>query len=290
MRKKAIDEKHWLLIINTGKEVKADKIKECACEGFPSRFRPSIWVYLAKSAKKSKITLSKLLEGVPDQKAVIQINKDVLRTSPIGVFRSTLKESLTRVLLGYSLYDPEISYTQGMNFVVAIILLTLTNYGVKVSPFHDGKSDMRDIEEKSFVILRYLMEEKGVRKMMFINADLIADISLRLDDLIAELSPEMSHLIVDSGFSSQMFFSSPVLSCLTNVTNNIHLLQRFMDMLIAYDYLVCYRIIAHFVASASFLTPKINADNIFDILRDKIYDEVYQQVGDEGVTRILSSI
>ena len=74
------------------------------------------------------------------------------------------------------------------------------------------------------------------------------------------------------------------------MTQNVHLLQRFMDMLMTYDFLIVYKIVAHFVANCEFLEGQINSDNIFDTLRNKIYDEVFKMCGDEGVTRIFHSI
>lgn len=40
-----------------------------------------------------------------------------------------MKSVLTRVLEAYAVYDKEISYTQGMNFIVAILIVTIINHG-----------------------------------------------------------------------------------------------------------------------------------------------------------------
>jgi hypothetical protein len=45
-----------------------------------------------------------------------------------------------------------------------------------------------------------------------------------------------------------MIFSSPIISCLSNVTTNIPLMRRFLDILITHDFLIVYQIIAKFVA------------------------------------------
>ena len=100
----------------------------------------------------------------------------------------------------------------------------------------------------------------------------------------------MHGIIEKSPFGSQMLFSSPLLSCLSNVTQNVHLLQRFMDMLIAYDFYIVYKIIGHFVANSEFIADQITLDNMFDIFKNKIYDEVFSMAGDEGVTRIFHSM
>jgi len=45
-----------------------------------------------------------------------------------------------------------------------------------------------------------------------------------------------------------MIFSSPIISCLSNVTTNMSLMRRFLDILITHDFLIVYQIIAQFVA------------------------------------------
>ena len=42
---------------------------------------------------------------------------------------------LTRVLHAYSVYDKELAYTQGMNFITGVIIVTLLNYG-EVQPHY----------------------------------------------------------------------------------------------------------------------------------------------------------
>jgi hypothetical protein len=53
-----------------------------------------------------------------------------MRTPPPNLFRAGyLKDSLTNVLRAYAISDKDLRYTQGMNFIVGIILCVLTYYG-----------------------------------------------------------------------------------------------------------------------------------------------------------------
>lgn len=45
-----------------------------------------------------------------------------------------------------------------------------------------------------------------------------------------------------------MIFSSPIISCLSNVTTNLALMRRFLDLLITHDFFIVYKVIAQFVA------------------------------------------
>lgn len=60
-----------------------------------------------------------------------QIEKDLGRTPPSQLFRKKYRQLLKRVLEAYSLIDRHIEYTQGMNFIAAIVICTLINYGLK---------------------------------------------------------------------------------------------------------------------------------------------------------------
>lgn len=46
-----------------------------------------------------------------------------------------MKTVLQRVLEAYSIYDKEIAYTQGMNFIVGVIILTIISHG-EVQPHY----------------------------------------------------------------------------------------------------------------------------------------------------------
>ena len=57
-----------------------------------------------------------------------QINADVTRTVPssdVAQWTSTHTESLRRVLVAYALHDSHLGYCQGLNFIVAKMLLCM---------------------------------------------------------------------------------------------------------------------------------------------------------------------
>lgn len=54
--------------------------------------------------------------------------------------------------------------------------------------------------------------------------------------------------------------------------------------------MIVYRVIAQFVAQSQFLMHKIKEDNIYDFLKNKMYDEVYGVVGQEGLSKIFNCL
>ena len=81
------------------------------------------------------------------------------RTPPPDLFKKRYRSSLRNVLFRYSLIDPEIGYTQGMNFIAATVISTVLHYGTEddyLKESSEGRSQA-DLEERSFAIFRYMM-------------------------------------------------------------------------------------------------------------------------------------
>lgn len=67
-------------------------------------------------------------------------------------------------------------------------------------------------------------------------------------------------------------------------------MRRFLDILITHDFLIVYRIIAQFVAHCEIISDRLNSDNVYDYLKNKMYDEVYSMLGDEGLGVLFSGL
>jgi hypothetical protein len=65
---------------------------------------------------------------------------------------------LQRILVAYSNFDPEIGYTQGMNFIVASLLIHLNPDNDKESEDYFFMDD--EFESRVFWILVHIMKEK----------------------------------------------------------------------------------------------------------------------------------
>lgn len=57
-------------------------------------------------------------------------------------------------------------------------------------------------------------------------------------------------------------------------------MRRFLDILITHDFMIVYKIIAQFVAHCELVSAKLNVDNIYDYLKNKMYDEVFAMIGE----------
>lgn len=111
---------------------KSKKLKNRIRKGIPSCFRGRIW-YLLSDADVIKENYpanyyASLLSLEAQRNVEIEITLDLDRTFPNHVlFRGIEgKQSLYRVLRAYAIMDPEVSYTQGMSFIVAMFLIFLS--------------------------------------------------------------------------------------------------------------------------------------------------------------------
>eukprot|EP01016_Furgasonia_blochmanni_P035347 TRINITY_DN3905_c0_g1_i4.p1 TRINITY_DN3905_c0_g1~~TRINITY_DN3905_c0_g1_i4.p1 ORF type:complete len:386 (-),score=84.84 TRINITY_DN3905_c0_g1_i4:441-1598(-) len=174
IQEKAVEpftEAEWNDILSKGialKTVNQKKLYASLQLKIPSLLRPRIWSMLAdvKSLeKKFKKNYHEIKEK--PSKWVDQITKDISRTFPdnqlFKEFNGT--EQLFNVLKAYSNFDPEIGYTQGMNFIVAALIIFMSQQ----------KSDkmIRDylvidpeFEVNVFWVLVHIMYEKNWRDVM----------------------------------------------------------------------------------------------------------------------------
>lgn len=84
--------------------------------------------------KRNVVSSSELYEYFRDMnnpeieyKIVKDLKRTVLGKHEFKIDHKTGHNSLFNVLNAYAMYDPEISYCQGMNFIVALLLKHLKN-------------------------------------------------------------------------------------------------------------------------------------------------------------------
>jgi hypothetical protein len=108
---------------------KSSKLKSRIRKGIPSSCRGRVWCLLA-DIDSLKLNYPQdhylSLQSLELQKSVeTEITVDLDRTFPNNIkFRSASgRASLFKVLRSFAIMDPEVSYTQGMSFIVAAFLL-----------------------------------------------------------------------------------------------------------------------------------------------------------------------
>lgn len=117
-------EDDWSQIIGSKKCYNFDKIIRSLSNGVNETLREKIWKFLIKSynimANHEENLFQKLLR-LKNPEVDSSIAKDLNRTPIKGS-----KSALFNILKAYALYDKEVSYCQGTNFIVMVLLQVIS--------------------------------------------------------------------------------------------------------------------------------------------------------------------
>ncbi len=124
-----VDWTFWGAVVQDYDSVANERPKELSRaiqQGIPSVIRGPIWQLMSasKNANLEETYKTLLKQTSPYEKS---IQKDINRTFPSHKFFQGAigQEGLFVVCKAYSLYDPDVGYTQGLAFIVATLLLNV---------------------------------------------------------------------------------------------------------------------------------------------------------------------
>ncbi|CAD6649062.1 XXYS1_4_G0019450.mRNA.1.CDS.1 [Saccharomyces cerevisiae] len=112
------------------------------------------------------------------------IRRDLRRTKFVAEDKM---ESLYKVIKVYSVYDPDVGYTQGMGFIAAPLLINCEN------------------EAESFGLLVGLMKNYGLRELFLPGMPGLMLMLYQFDRLLEEHSPSLYNRLIREGISSTMY-------------------------------------------------------------------------------------
>jgi hypothetical protein len=169
--------------------------------GIPAAFRPALWWELsgahAKSALHPPGYYASLTQLTAVHESSYAIAKDIERTFPgHPQFESrTGVLALKRLLLAFSLHNPEIGYCQSINFLAGFLLLLLS-------------------EEQAFWVLDCLINEilppdYYTRKLLGVHID-----QRVISHLVGELLPDVSKAYEDAGLVLHLVTAEWFMCCL----------------------------------------------------------------------------
>lgn len=153
--------------------------------------------------------------------------------------------SLRRVLRAYSLYDPEVGYCQGMNFIAGMFITFVT-------------------EEEAFWLLVYVMNEKPcrMRGLFSIGMSEAHQVLNVAEKLIAQFTPKLSKHFDNENIHVTMFATQWLLTMFTS-SFPFHIVTRVWDCFILEGWKVTYRVMLALLDKA---TPELLKLRFEDIL------------------------
>lgn len=133
----------WLQVLNQkGRLSKSqrDQVRYTIInKGIPDELRGQLWIKLLEIDQAIAVHSDNLYEKLTDftnDEAESQINKDISRTlADLNLWQedhTNGENKLYNVLKAYANYDNEVSYVQGMNYLVGLFLFYIPNDEEKV--------------------------------------------------------------------------------------------------------------------------------------------------------------
>jgi hypothetical protein len=140
-----------------------------------------------------------------------EIDKDTHRTFPGHTWLSSPagQKAMLNVLRAYALSDPEIGYTQGMNFLAGLLLTYLPS------------------EADAYAALSLLMRQRGLRELYLPDMSLL---QIRLWQLSRLLPPRLSAHLEAHAALPVLYASSWLLTCFA-ADFPLHFAARVVDVL-----------------------------------------------------------
>lgn len=195
-------------------------------QGLPPQIRREIWLYLAQveQLKKQHSKEQVVFDALANQECPQEekIRNDVKRSFSnhpfLKINREAKIQSMHRVLRAYANFDPEVGYTQGMNFVVGMLLYMnfseIETNGISEKIEEEKKQEEINIscvEEDVFWILVYIMQKKDWRNLYVSNTPKLQDLLQKFDEQMQKSLPRVHEVITEHsclpGCFSQYFLT-----------------------------------------------------------------------------------
>ncbi|KAL3230829.1 GTPase-activating protein GYP5 [Nakaseomyces bracarensis] len=176
----------WTHVVNDFPAIASqepEKLEKYVIAGIPEQIRGIIWQMMtnSKSKEMEEIYQTLLPEVSPHEAA---IKRDLKRTNFIS---DDKMESLYNIIKVYTVFDPEVGYTQGMAFVIAPLLLNC------------------DSEAEAFGLLIGLMKNYGLREFYLPDMPGLMVMLYQFDRVIEENSPLLSNHLNREGVRASMY-------------------------------------------------------------------------------------
>jgi len=170
--------KEWFLLINNDKE---DILKSKVFEGIPHRLRSQVWPLISGSHDlkyKNPGVYKYFVSRLDRIKCKEELDNDIKRTYPELVLfneeNGPGQKALYNVLGSFSLFDSEIGYHQGMNFIVAILLMQMD-------------------EENAFWLFIQLMKSYEINQLFKGDSDYLQKWMKEFDKWFQRTLPKLYH-------------------------------------------------------------------------------------------------
>ncbi|GAA5940724.1 uncharacterized protein JCM15063_006342 [Sporobolomyces koalae] len=261
-----VDWDFWGRVMSDYEEVARSQPRELSKaiqRGIPQSLRGMTWQLMAaaKDPTLEMVYQELLAQTSPHEKS---ISRDLSRTFPKHEYFSDEagvgQENLFNVVKAYSMYDEEVGYTQGLQFIVGPLLLNMP-------------------DEETFCVLVRLMKSYDLRSHYTPN---MPGLQLRLfqfDRLVEELLPGVFLHMLRQGVKSSMYASQWFLT-LFGYRFPLELVFSVFDLVFAEGVEAIFRFAIALIKRNEDVLLKLEFEDLIEFLKNGLF-EVYAPTKEE---------
>ncbi|CAD8088763.1 unnamed protein product [Paramecium sonneborni] len=210
---KILEKKDWLIILKN-KSFSGYKVQQIhqsiMLQTMEYDIRRQWWIFVSNQEQNIKELKNQSFQQLKKSDTLhkIQIEKDVVRTIIHDMFKQhENQQSLKNILIAYANYDKELGYVQGLNIIVANLLVCY-DLSVNDSQLNDFEIIDKDRDETVFFILLYIMKDQNWRTVFlegFEGLKIKIDV---LEQMMKKKIPELHKHFYDEGITDFFPFFS----------------------------------------------------------------------------------
>ena len=175
-------------------------------------------------------------------------SRNALSGEALGIGQG--QDSLRRILRAYSMYDTDVGYCQGMNFIAAMLLTFLS-------------------EEEAFWLLVVVMNEEPYKLREMFGEDMAGthEVLYIAEKLLAQFLPNLARQMEEEMIHVSMFVTPWLLTVYTS-TFPFDLVVRVWDSFLVEGWKVVYRVMLSLLEHASKDLVELQFEQILNYFRD----------------------
>ncbi|EGW32698.1 uncharacterized protein SPAPADRAFT_60056 [Spathaspora passalidarum NRRL Y-27907] len=220
--------------------------------GIPKEFRGIIWQLVSKSKnfQLEEFYLHLKSESSIHEKA---IKRDLSRTSFFtNVEQVNKAQELFNVIKSYSLFDPDVGYTQGMIFIAIPLIMNMS-------------------EAECFSLLVTLMKEYRLRDLFCPEMKGLHLMLYEFDRLLESYSPVLYNHLVKQGIKSSMYASQWFLTFFA-YKFPLDIVLRIYDIIVTQGMESILKFAVNLMLKNEASLLSLSFDNLLEFLKDKLFN------------------
>lgn len=250
-----IDWEFWGRVVENYDELVKDEpltVQRAVADGIPKEFRGIIWQLVSRS---KNLQLEELYFHLKNETSVHEraIKRDLSRTSFFtNVNAANKADELFNVIKVYSLFDPDVGYTQGMVFILVPLVMNMN-------------------EAECFCLLVTLMKDYGLRELFCPEMQGLHLLLHQFDRLLEQCLPLLYNHLVRQGIRLSMYASQWFLTFFS-YKFPLDVVLRIFDMVITQGIEAVLRLAVNLMLRNESNLLRLNFDALLEFLKLNLFN------------------